>query len=237
MSAARREDCRPILWAVRDRSSPSPASRSRGPHHGHDPSPNGIAQAVPEGGQLATSVGIASGSTRLPDCSALSADAPAMAGTASPSPAAVMEMTSFRGAAALTCDHQTSRPSTFARIRRRSSSVSKPRLSTTCSILAGSGRQSALPGSEIAVFPRKSGKVRAPPRQLLGASAVRGPRGNQQFPADISAFMLLAGDGVRWLACACCAGFRASHALERAPLCWPFPARHLPRHRSGVTSS
>ena len=31
------------------RQSPSP---SRGPHHGHDPSPDGIGQAVPDGGQL-----------------------------------------------------------------------------------------------------------------------------------------------------------------------------------------
>jgi len=31
---------------------PNPASPSRGPHHGHDPSPDGIRQTVPDGGQL-----------------------------------------------------------------------------------------------------------------------------------------------------------------------------------------
>ena len=34
------------------RSSPDPALPSRGPLHGHDPSPDGIGQAVPDGGQL-----------------------------------------------------------------------------------------------------------------------------------------------------------------------------------------
>ena len=44
--------CRSILRAVPDRSSPSPDSRSRGPHHGRDASPSGIGQAVPDGGQF-----------------------------------------------------------------------------------------------------------------------------------------------------------------------------------------
>jgi len=46
------EDCRSILRAVPDPSPPNPASPSRGPHHGHDPSPDGIGQAVPHGGQF-----------------------------------------------------------------------------------------------------------------------------------------------------------------------------------------
>ena len=38
--------------AVPDRSSPSQASPSRSPHHGHNPSPDGSGQAVPDGGQF-----------------------------------------------------------------------------------------------------------------------------------------------------------------------------------------
>jgi len=38
--------------AVPDRSSPSQASPSRGPHHGHDPSPDGSGQPVPDGDNL-----------------------------------------------------------------------------------------------------------------------------------------------------------------------------------------
>jgi hypothetical protein len=46
------EDCRSSPGTVRDRSSPSQASPSRSPHHGHDPSPDRIGQPVPDGGQL-----------------------------------------------------------------------------------------------------------------------------------------------------------------------------------------
>ena len=51
-SAAGDKDCRSILVAVPDCSSASPASRYRRPHHGHDPSPDCIGQAVPDGGQF-----------------------------------------------------------------------------------------------------------------------------------------------------------------------------------------
>jgi len=168
-SAARREDCRPILWAVRDRSSPCPASRSRGPHHGHDLSPNGIGQAAPDGGQVGHRRRDRLGLHEAPQSLGLAAGAPAMDGTASPSPAAVIEMTSVRGAAALTCDHQTSRPSTIARIRRRSSSVSESHWSTTCSRVAGSGPQSAPPGSGIEVFPGKKLGGSSPSRANFSA--------------------------------------------------------------------
>jgi len=46
------EDCRSNPGTVPDRSSLNPASPSRGPHHGHDPCPDGIGQPVPDGGQL-----------------------------------------------------------------------------------------------------------------------------------------------------------------------------------------
>jgi hypothetical protein len=40
--------CRSNSGAVPDRSSPDPASPFRGPHHGHDPSPDGFWQAMPD---------------------------------------------------------------------------------------------------------------------------------------------------------------------------------------------
>ena len=46
------DGCRSILGAVPDRLLPSPASPSRGPHHGRDPSPGGIGQATPDGDNL-----------------------------------------------------------------------------------------------------------------------------------------------------------------------------------------
>ena len=71
------EDCRSNLWGVPDRSSPSQASSSRGPHHGHDPSPDGISSRCQMAASSATSGGIASASVRLPNRSAWSAVAPA----------------------------------------------------------------------------------------------------------------------------------------------------------------
>jgi hypothetical protein len=44
--------CRSILGAVPDRSSPDRASPSRGPHYGHDPSPDGSGQPAPRSDDL-----------------------------------------------------------------------------------------------------------------------------------------------------------------------------------------
>ena len=49
--------------------------------------------------------------------------------------------------------HYANRPSTIARTRRRSSSVSECQLSITCARSAGSAPDFAPPGSEIVVFP------------------------------------------------------------------------------------
>ena len=46
------EDYRSNPGTVPDRSSPNPALPSRGPHHGHDPSPDGSGQAVADGDNL-----------------------------------------------------------------------------------------------------------------------------------------------------------------------------------------
>jgi hypothetical protein len=59
--AAGNEPARPfsVSGLIRESMGPGPSScpctgssTSRGPHHRHDPSPDGIGQAVPDGGQL-----------------------------------------------------------------------------------------------------------------------------------------------------------------------------------------
>jgi hypothetical protein len=95
------EDCRSNLWGVPDRSSPSQASSSRGPHHRHDPSPDGMGQAVPDGGQLShlrrDRIGLSEAPQSLGLGGCGSGCAPARDGTASPpSP--------------LSCGHQTKWP-------------------------------------------------------------------------------------------------------------------------------
>ena len=99
----------------------------------------------------ATSVGIGSSSTRLPNRSARAAVTPA---TAPPKSALLRPP--------LPCGHQASRPSTIARIRRRSFSVSEPQLSTTCLRLAGKAPDCAPPGYGIAVFPWERGDSSSP---------------------------------------------------------------------------
>ena len=144
------EDCRSNLWGVPDRSSPSQASSSRGPHHRHDPSPDGMGQAVPDGSQLGHFRWDRHGlheSSQLVGCG--SGYAPARDGTASPpSP--------------LACGHQASRPSTMARMRRRSSSVSPPQASISRARSAGSAPDFAPPESEIVVFSGERGDSSSP---------------------------------------------------------------------------
>jgi len=138
------EDCRSSLGAVPDHWSPSPASSSRGPHHRHDPSPDRMGQAVPDGSQLGHfrrdrhGRHESSQSVGLVGCG--SGYAPARDGTASPpSP--------------LACGHQASRPSTIARMRRRSSAVSEPQASIRRARSAGSAPDFARAIPPTAVFP------------------------------------------------------------------------------------
>jgi len=120
------------------------SSPSRGPHHRHDPSPDGMGQAVPDGSQLGHlrrdrhGLHESSQSVGLVGCG--SDYAPARDGTASPpSP--------------LSCGHQASRPSTIARMRRRSSAVSPPQASISRARSAGTTSDFARAIPPTAVFP------------------------------------------------------------------------------------
>ena len=117
-----------------------------------------------------TSVGIASASMRVPNRSAWAAVAP----STSPPKTALL-----RPPSPLPCGRQASRPSTIARIRRRSSSVSEPQFSTTCLRLTGSAPDFAPPLPVNAGFSRvKPGFFESCPRHFLHARrAIDGPGG------------------------------------------------------------
>ena len=144
-----------------------------------DPRPGRIGQAVPDGGQLGhlrrDRIGLneARRSLGLGGCG--SGYAPAKDGTASPP---------------LPCGRQASRPSTIARIRRRSSSVSEPQFSTTCLRLAGSAPDFAPPGFGIVVFPGEERGSSSPISPILHAEkAIHGlfPLGWTERPARLHA--------------------------------------------------
>ena len=115
------------------------------------------------------------------------------------------------------------RPSTIARMRRRSSSVSEPQVSITCARSAGSAPDSAPPGFGIVVFPgrKPTGSIPASATVLLFSISVSPAKA--AISSGIGSFPPPTCDVLRFPAVACCAGKCASRALEYATSCRACP--------------